>query len=297
MPAKLVHRKSLMPVSRNNGTLVVATGDPFDVYALDELQTLTGLRRSSRCWPARARSPGSSSTHFGVGGETVAALVQERGDESRAARGHRGRRQRAGQAGPGGVGRQAGERDPDRGRQRAGQRHPHRARREGASASGTGSTACSRRRCCRRRSTGSQAAIISRIKIMARLNIAEKRLPQDGRIKMRVQGREIDVRVSIIPMVHGEGIVMRLLDKGRMVFNLANCRHAAGHVQDVQAADRPAARHRPGHRADRLGQVARRCTRPSTRSRTRRPRSSRSRTRSSTSSRASARSRRTRRSA
>src|SRR5262249_28420858 len=67
-----------------------------------------------------------------------------------------------------------------------------------------------------------QAAIISRIKIMARLNIAEKRLPQDGRIKMRVQGREIDVRVSIIPMAHGEGICMRLLDKGRMVFNLAS---------------------------------------------------------------------------
>src|SRR5438874_3012309 len=67
-----------------------------------------------------------------------------------------------------------------------------------------------------------QAAIISRIKIMSHLNIAEKRLPQDGRIKMRVQGREIDVRVSIIPMIYGEGIVMRLLDKGRMVFNLAN---------------------------------------------------------------------------
>src|SRR5207237_4656713 len=47
-----------------------------------------------------------------------------------------------------------------------------------------------------------QNAIISRIKIMSRLNIAEKRLPQDGRIKLRVQGREIDVRVSIIPMLH-----------------------------------------------------------------------------------------------
>ncbi len=67
-----------------------------------------------------------------------------------------------------------------------------------------------------------RAAVISRIKIMARLNIAEKRLPQDGRIKMRVHNREIDVRVSIIPMIHGEGIVLRLLDKGRMVFNLAN---------------------------------------------------------------------------
>src|SRR5713101_3925473 len=43
MPLKLVHRRTLMPLSRNNGTLVVATGDPYDVYALDELQTLTGL--------------------------------------------------------------------------------------------------------------------------------------------------------------------------------------------------------------------------------------------------------------
>lgn len=63
-------------------------------------------------------------------------------------------------------------------------------------------------------------AIVTRLKIMARLNIAEKRLPQDGRINMRVQGREVDVRMSIIPMLHGEGIVLRLLDKQRMVFNL-----------------------------------------------------------------------------
>jgi len=65
-----------------------------------------------------------------------------------------------------------------------------------------------------------QAAMISRLKIMARLNIAEKRLPQDGRIKLRAHGREIDVRVSVIPMIHGEGIVMRILDKGSMVFDL-----------------------------------------------------------------------------
>jgi general secretion pathway protein E/type IV pilus assembly protein PilB len=65
-----------------------------------------------------------------------------------------------------------------------------------------------------------QAAILSRLKIMARLNIAEKRLPQDGRIKLRVAGRDIDVRVSVIPMLYGEGVVLRILDKGRMVFNL-----------------------------------------------------------------------------
>jgi general secretion pathway protein E len=65
-----------------------------------------------------------------------------------------------------------------------------------------------------------QNAIISRLKIMSRLNIAEKRLPQDGRIKLSVRGREIDVRVSVIPMIHGEGIVMRILDKGSMEFKL-----------------------------------------------------------------------------
>ncbi len=65
-----------------------------------------------------------------------------------------------------------------------------------------------------------RAAIISRLKIMAKLNIAEKRLPQDGRIKIRVKGREVDVRVSVIPMIHGESLVMRILDKGAMKFEL-----------------------------------------------------------------------------
>ena len=55
---------------------------------------------------------------------------------------------------------------------------------------------------------------------MSRLNIAEKRLPQDGRMQLKVHGREVDVRVSVIPMINGEGIVMRILDKGSMVFNL-----------------------------------------------------------------------------
>src|SRR5205814_4884593 len=55
------------------------------------------------------------------------------------------------------------------------------------------------------------AAIVSRLKILSHLDIAEKRLPQDGRIKLKVTGREIDVRVSIIPMIHGEAVVLRLL--------------------------------------------------------------------------------------
>ena len=59
-----------------------------------------------------------------------------------------------------------------------------------------------------------QPAIVSRIKILSRLDIAEKRLPQDGRIKLKVAGREVDVRVSVIPMLHGEAVVLRLLDRG-----------------------------------------------------------------------------------
>jgi general secretion pathway protein E/type IV pilus assembly protein PilB len=65
-----------------------------------------------------------------------------------------------------------------------------------------------------------RAAIVSRLKIMARLNIAEKRVPQDGRIKLRVAGREVDLRVSMIPMLHGEGVVMRVLDKSNLSFSL-----------------------------------------------------------------------------
>ena len=58
------------------------------------------------------------------------------------------------------------------------------------------------------------AAVISRVKIMANLNIAERRLPQDGRIKVRIAGKEIDLRVSTLPTLHGESVVLRLLDKG-----------------------------------------------------------------------------------
>lgn len=65
-----------------------------------------------------------------------------------------------------------------------------------------------------------QAAIVSRIKIMARLNIAERRLPQDGRIRLRVGEKEIAIRVSTIPILNGESIVMRILDRESIVIDL-----------------------------------------------------------------------------
>jgi type II secretion system protein E len=65
-----------------------------------------------------------------------------------------------------------------------------------------------------------QPAIVSRLKILSHLDIAEKRLPQDGRIKLRVSAREIDVRVSVIPMLHGEAVVLRLLDRSSTLLGL-----------------------------------------------------------------------------
>jgi general secretion pathway protein E/type IV pilus assembly protein PilB len=221
VPLKLVHRYTLMPLSRENGTLTVATSDPYDVYALDELQMQTRLQIQ----PVLA-SPREIArlikTHFGVGGETVSALVQERGqeevellegleaDDSEAAK----------EASHASVVKLVNEILIEAANERASDIHIEpqegslriRYRIDGLLQIQNLPPAINQ----------FQNAIISRLKIMSHLNIAEKRLPQDGRIKMRVQGREIDVRVSIIPMTHGEGICMRLLDKGRMVFNLSS---------------------------------------------------------------------------
>ena len=66
-----------------------------------------------------------------------------------------------------------------------------------------------------------QPAIVSRVKILSHLNIAEKRLPQDGRIKIRLNAADVDIRVSVIPMLHGEAVVMRLLRQNNTLLGMA----------------------------------------------------------------------------
>ncbi|MBF0207243.1 MAG: type II secretion system ATPase GspE [Oligoflexia bacterium] len=66
------------------------------------------------------------------------------------------------------------------------------------------------------------AAVSSRIKVMAKLDIAERRLPQDGRIKIKIAGKDIDIRLSTVPLPHGERIVMRVLEKGTTILRLEN---------------------------------------------------------------------------
>ena len=91
--------------------------------------------------------------------------------------------------------------------------------------------------------------MISRIKIMANLDIAERRLPQDGRIRLRVQGKEIDLRVSTVPTMHGESVVMRILDKGGVALDFTAARLRGRHARGVPRRAAAAARHPAGHRA------------------------------------------------
>jgi general secretion pathway protein E len=78
------------------------------------------------------------------------------------------------------------------------------------------------------------AAIISRLKIMAELDIAERRVPQDGRIRLRLQNRQVDVRVSTVPTLRGESVVLRLLDKERGVISLTELGMAADTIEEFK---------------------------------------------------------------
>lgn len=85
-----------------------------------------------------------------------------------------------------------------------------------------------------------RAAIVSRVKIMAKLNIAERRLPQDGRVKLAVRGKEVDFRVSTLPTMHGESVVLRILDKGSTVFDFTTLGFADDTLQKyLKVLERP----------------------------------------------------------
>ena len=85
-----------------------------------------------------------------------------------------------------------------------------------------------------------QAAVISRIKLLAELDIAERRAPQDGRIRVRLESRELDLRVSTVPTLHGESVVLRLLDRGGRPVTLEELGMAPGTLETFRRlAERP----------------------------------------------------------
>jgi type II secretion system protein E len=216
LPPRLVHRKGIIPVKRDNGKLTVATSDPFDLYAFDEIRLLTGLEIQPALAPEEDIQK-LIKAHFGVGGETLDEMmstddlevIQDGSAESE---------DLLEMAQEASVIKLVNEIFLEALNERASDIHiePYerglsiRYRIDGVLHDASVPATVSR----------FQAAIISRIKIMSNLNIAEKRLPQDGRIKLQAAGRQIDVRVSVIPMLFGEGVVMRLLDKSKVLFTL-----------------------------------------------------------------------------
>lgn len=213
--SKTIFKNQVIPISRHNGSLVVATSNPLDVDTLDELQQQTGLYIE----PVLAGS-GEIATviknHFGVGGETVGEMVGTSPFQVVEA-------DRRGEDGDdlaeeASVVRLVNEILMEAIEQRTSDIHIEpmekglriRYRIDGVLQMQALPPEIAR----------FAPAIVSRLKIMAKLNIAEKRLPQDGRIQLRGRGRDIDIRVSIIPMSTGEGVVLRVLDKGRMTLDL-----------------------------------------------------------------------------
>ncbi|MBT4258772.1 MAG: Flp pilus assembly complex ATPase component TadA, partial [Nitrospina sp.] len=78
------------------------------------------------------------------------------------------------------------------------------------------------------------SAITTRIKIMSKLDISERRLPQDGRIKLKILGKDIDMRVSTLPTLHGESVVMRILDRGNLVLDLSQMGFLKKELEQIQ---------------------------------------------------------------
>ncbi|KAF0179080.1 MAG: type IV pilus assembly protein PilB [Limisphaerales bacterium] len=214
LPARVVYRQRLVPVGRVDGLLQVATSDPFDLYAFDDLRLLTGLNIQP-VLATREEIEKVIKTHYGLGGDTLDEMVGEDDAPAALVEGSEDLLEAAQEAS---VIKLVNEIILEAVNERASDIHvePYehhmaiRYRIDGVLQDAPVPPQMHR----------FAAAIISRIKILANLNIAERRIPQDGRIKFNVGGRQIDVRVSVIPMLFGEGVVMRLLDKANVLFTL-----------------------------------------------------------------------------
>jgi general secretion pathway protein E/type IV pilus assembly protein PilB len=206
-PARVLLKEELLPLRRDNGQVEVATSRLFATQGLDTLKTLTGLnlRPVLACSEAIQRE---IKKRLGVGADTIGTLEEEKGiqvvdDSAENTNLDEGAEDEAS------IIRFVNQVLKDAIELRASDIHLEPFEDEFR---------------IRYRIDGDlqevpvppqlkqfQPAIVSRVKILSHLNIAEKRLPQDGRIKVRIEDAEVDIRVSVIPMLHGEAVVMRLL--------------------------------------------------------------------------------------
>ena len=206
-PARLLLRDELLPLRRIDHQIEVATSRLFDPQGLDGLRALTGLRLRPVLAPAEAIQR-EMKKRLGVGADTIGTLDEEGGlqvvDENAAAGTNLDEA-----AEDASIIRFVNQVLEDAIELRASDIHLEpfedelriRYRIDGVLQEVPVPAQIKK----------FQPAIVARVKILSHLNIAEKRLPQDGRIKVRIEAAEVDIRVSIIPMLHGEAVVMRLL--------------------------------------------------------------------------------------
>ena len=218
-PARVLLDKHVIPLDGSNGDLLTVISNPFDTSAIDELRLATGKDFQIALAPL-ADIDECIKQYLGVGADTVQSMISEAGengfqvidtdtdgdmDLTEAAEGAsiiRFVNQVLTEA----IGLRATDVhiEPFENTLRV------RYRIDGVLQEASVASEVKQ----------FQAAIVSRLKILSKLDIAEKRVPQDGRIKIRIADHEIDVRVSIIPMLYGEAVVLRLLDRSSILLGL-----------------------------------------------------------------------------
>ena len=206
-PARILLKDELLPLRRTNGTVEIATSKLFATQGLDTLRSMTGLRLKPVLAPSEAIQR-EMKKRLGVGADTIGTLEEEKPfevvDEDKLED-----TDLDSAAEDASIIKFVNQVLRDAIELRASDIHLEpfedefriRYRIDGVLQDVPVPPQLKR----------FQPAIVSRVKILSHLNIAEKRLPQDGRIKIRVDDAEVDIRVSVIPMLHGEAVVMRLL--------------------------------------------------------------------------------------
>lgn len=218
-PARVLLDKHVIPLDSGNGDLLTITSNPFDTSAIDELRLATGRDFQIALAPL-ADIDRCIKQYLGVGADTVQSMISEAGENGfqvidTDADGDMDLTEAAEGAS---IIRFVNQVLTEAIELRATDVHIEpfedtlrvRYRIDGVLQEASVASEVKQ----------FQAAIISRLKILSKLDIAEKRMPQDGRIKIRIAGHEIDVRVSVIPMLYGEAVVLRLLDRSAVLLGL-----------------------------------------------------------------------------
>ncbi len=217
-PARILLKEELLPLTRNNGTVEVATSRLFATQGLDALKTMTGLNLK----PVLASTEAIQreiKKRLGVGADTIGTLDEEKGFQVVDENAENTNLDEAAED-EASIIHFVNQVLKDAIELRASDIHLEpfedefriRYRIDGVLQDVPVPAQLKR----------FQPAIVSRVKILSHLNIAEKRLPQDGRIKIRVDDAEVDIRVSVIPMLHGEAVVMRLLRQNSKLRGLSD---------------------------------------------------------------------------